>query len=429
MEEHPEVSSLALLNMNCSSSDVIDRITQKIKGLSKGQKDRILRDNLQLQKYEGKRLKDVDISRIDPSLSFKSPSAENDGEDNNSVKVPEPLHVAAVDGVDELFLLDDFNLYESYKKKGSKMLGVEIMGQASCLSQLYVARALCMISPQKPVSNLDLSMGLVGLRKGLIKEFGKQAFCGHGGNRKGANKPKLNMSPHISKFLYMKVWGVRALLNFGSQLGPHALMGLQGYRETRELSVRSIHQLNGPIKKANLKGKIDDRLKQVPVTIHHKQEMMKEAGRVAYEFIQSKKDKQMTVEEVNHAIQSLIYDLAMGEGEPETPKDETPDAGGGGDVKGSESGDAKGSDSNSGQNENDAGPPPPKYRSVNAKELAEIKEKFKVFRKAIQKIETFLKTKRKLTKKETEGLSEMLQSISPAFTGFSISFTKTSTGK
>lgn len=289
------------------------------------------------------------------------------------------------------------------------------------MSQLYLQRTSLMLNNQDTSTAVQQALTLLILREELEREFGKNFFHKHGGDRKTRKKSKSSLSKkrreksksslsdYISENVRMPKWAVAALLNFGNGVGGYALLGLQDYPKARELSTRSIQKINGAINEANLINEINNSIDESDKLRRNDQDTIKEAGRIAYEFIMKEISKDMPwLAEHNEAlIQTAINRTLNALNEPREGGEHDPDP----------------------KTKQYAKPLPPKYRSVTAKDFIEIKDKFKIFHKTIRQIDVFVKTKKKLTKKEADGLNKMLQNISPAFTDFAISFIKTSTGK
>ncbi len=410
MSKKNNVSRFAMQNLKKSS--VIEKLIKNSSGMSQKQKNKLLKDNLQLGDYKGKNLREVDIEKLNESLSYRT--EEFDNTDFEAIQNADPLKVVAIKGLKEFFLIEGFELYNFLKKNGAPKINVEIVGEAQCLAQLYFARAKSMINFNKSISNLELSLGLLFLRDELIKQFGKKAFYDHGGKRKGKGKSKLSLSPYISKLLNMKTWSVAALLNFGLRLGPSALMGLQNFKEAKELSIRSIQQLNAPIKKAKLKSEIDKCLRDMADSNASEQDIIYQAGKIAFDFIQEKlgknKAKLMSSEELINTIAAMFYDFTRGHSYPPVSQKDA-DAG---EIK---TGD---DDSDSEESEDKVETPtiPPKCHEISRKDLTEIKKRYKDYFKMTRKVDTFLKSKRKLSESESQALYDMIDSIRSTFTDF-----------
>lgn len=277
-------SSSVPLNLNPQTTAIIKQISEEFANVSDSQRNELLKENLELHAWEGERIQKVSVKRIIEPFGFWRLGPKDDYDDLKSITKPDPIKVAAA--LDDRFVLvDGLRRLRYHIKEGRSKIEVEIIGQARCLSQLNVARAMLMTRFNKPMSNLELAQGLVHLRTELHREFGKDAFFEHGGDRKGKGKNRQTAAKYMASLLGMQIWAVRELINFGLRLGPYALAGLQNKDDFKNISLKKIQEINPAIKRGNLKEEIGNRLDSMKQSDVTEDEMVIEAGKIAFDFI------------------------------------------------------------------------------------------------------------------------------------------------
>lgn len=310
-------SNLAPLNLKAKTRNNIAILDKEFTNFTIKQKENLIKNNLRLSNSKGKRIRKITISAINDPQGFPRLDHDDGYQDLKAIKNLEPIQVARV--APNLFVIVDGHRRFSYlKKRGESKIEAEIIGTAECISQLLVARAKALTQLKKPLSIPEMALGLVNLRKKLISEFGKKAFNSHGGDRKSKEKSKASIVKYISKLLNIKIWLVRALLNFGLRIGTDTIAALQNYPGIKELPIRTIQQINPRIKEANLQAKIIEHREKMLQMNASQDEINNEAANMVFTFIRdlTKKNKQTDNSESDNETESSTFSLDVSDIKP-----------------------------------------------------------------------------------------------------------------
>ena len=291
MKSTKSKSNLAPSNLNTKTEKNIDKLEEKFPRISAKQKKRLIEKNLTLSNSKKKKFQTVSISKIIDPPNF-SRLDDNDTYGNlEMVKTLEPIKIAEIIDSDLFVIVDGHRRLLSLKNKGKSKIKVEIIGMAKCTSQLSVARAMAVTQVRKPLSIPELALGVVNLYNDLKREFGKNAFHTHGGDRKGKGKNKASIGRYISKILNMRYWTVQALLNFGLRVGPDILMILHDHSQIKMLSLRKIQQINSHLKDAKLRDELQNQKNEMHECGASEKEVVLELGKIISSVISDAMEK------------------------------------------------------------------------------------------------------------------------------------------
>jgi len=98
-------------------------------------------------------------------------------------------------------------------------------------------------------------------------------------------EPTASLSKFIAQATGLKPSSINVLLNFGRQLGPYGLAGLQNHKDMQNLSIRIINQINSKLKKENLSKKLSEMFHSLDDSKTTEPERIKAGGNLAHQII------------------------------------------------------------------------------------------------------------------------------------------------
>lgn len=245
----------------------------------------LISNGLQLDFSEQPTVLQMGISEIIAPVAFTRLDQNDNYDDIESIDNLEPVKVAKINGLSGHFLVDGQRRLQFQKEKGKKKINVIVVGDAVCQSQVAMARAVEMTKFKKPMTTLELSLGLLRLRQLLMTEFGEKHFYDHGGDRKDDFESKQSLPVFIAQSLGLAQTTVATLLNFGRELGEEALVGLQDIRDMATLSIRTINQINAQVKESKLSERIQECMEEMRNKDASNKDIICAAGQMASENI------------------------------------------------------------------------------------------------------------------------------------------------
>jgi hypothetical protein len=234
----------------------------------------------------------IKVSDISGPEAFSRFDRNDEYCDLENIENLEPIKVAIAEGSQGYFLLDGQRRLQYSKKQKEAKIDALIVGEAVCRSQIAMTRATEMMNIKKPLKILERIHGLIELRQVIIEEFGEDHFFKHGGSgRKQNPNSKESLTAFIACCTGLKQTSVAALLNFGLQIGFEGLQGLQAFDDMKTLSIRKINRINASLKKSKLKEEIEKLTSIIGSNGGKKPELIKAAGKLAYETINDQASK------------------------------------------------------------------------------------------------------------------------------------------
>jgi len=291
MKTTKKESNFALLKLIKTPKTVTTNLAKAIKKATAKSKKDLIENNLQLETWKKKKHQTIRMDRIIRMPAFFRFDQKDDYGDLERVAALDCPDVAAVQGANYFVLIDGERRVNYLRREGHSSIECRVVGEARSFSQLAATRANVTTKFSKPLSTCELALGLTMLHEHLIREFGQDAFFGRGGDRKGRGKDKLNRNEYIAGMVGIKPWAVRALIDFGLELGHYALIGLHNREETRNLSLREIHSLNASLKRRRLGNKIRNLLEALEESDSTDDEMATAAGKTAFQVITQERER------------------------------------------------------------------------------------------------------------------------------------------
>lgn len=219
--------------------------------------DRFIEGNLDPPAQEKSILKTIDIKKVlIPPAFLRSEGYGQSLVNKNPIQWAKkyPISVVSIVGKNVYPIVDGVVRFNILKKSGCKKVRVIIEGKVESVSQISTIRGRKILRMNNELSSLEKALGMLIYEYILVKEMGKEAFYGHGGDRA---KKRIKKYDFISKQLRVPESTVRTLLNFAKIVGPFGLKGLMKDDIHRNLTIHSINQINASLKKNELPTKIE----------------------------------------------------------------------------------------------------------------------------------------------------------------------------
>ena len=271
-------------NLTIFNEDNAEALSKHIKSLSKDQKEHLVANGIKIKRYDQPKTKKVNVGEILWSPSFLRFDSNDDFDDLASAINLDPIRVAIVAETSKIVGIEGTRRLKFAKLQKHKKIVVEIVGEVESESQISLARAISVITTPKPMTNLEISIGLVNLRRTIIREFGKDAFHSNGGYRGSEGNKKQSLNQFIADNIGLSLFPVQALVTFGRRLGTYAVEGLFSYEEYKRLSLRRIQKLNPELEKAKIRSQINKRKRKLEKNNVSREERVNELGKIAFEF-------------------------------------------------------------------------------------------------------------------------------------------------
>lgn len=248
-------------------------------------KDKLIKGGLSVKQVGEKVTMEVDIKEIIPPACFVRSKASDNYDDFENIAQLEPIEVATTEDKKRLVVVAGERRLRHAKQYGKKKVKVQIIGTVVCQSQIWMARGKEMVKFKKPMTRLELAHGLMQLEDQLKRDFGENAFFGHGGDRKADVESKKSLSGYIAKTLGLKESAVKILIRFGRYVGPAGLAGLLTKDQNLNISLMDINTINGRLKNADLPKQIDKRTNELIKAGASQDVIIDEAGKLASTII------------------------------------------------------------------------------------------------------------------------------------------------
>jgi hypothetical protein len=300
MKREESSSSLTPQNLIATPKAVIRQLRQLTHEAADKDKRRIIQARCRIDFSKRPKEKSIPLTKILRLPAFFRFDTGDQYEDLRGAKRLDCPQVVTIPGTKHYALIDGERRVGYYREQGKSDIKCLVLGEASCFSQMFATRATVVTKLSKPFSCHELAAGLLILRKQLLRDFGEDAFFRHGGRRKGKTLAQTSITEYLASSIGMKKSAVQALLKFGREVGIYALMGLHQREETRNLSLRQINKLNGRIKKGHLRERVQQRISELEEAGENDEEMIKQAGGLAANFILSRKKQNKDLDTKKH---------------------------------------------------------------------------------------------------------------------------------
>lgn len=274
-----------LLEGDNRNTKVLNALSSKLKAATNRRKRELVKSKF---KFDSKKRynKTLPIKKLIEPPAFTRMNCEKElGSTFEFIAKPDRVRVAAIEGTEYYVLIDGLRRYQYLKNKKESEIRCKVVGEAECVSQVSAARAKEMSKQTKPLSKLELCLGVSALKDQLFKEFGEDAFFSHGGDRKRSRKKKKKLIGYISELTKINEWAVDQMVRFARILGPEALVGLQSNAKFKINSFRNIRDINEALKKHNVQGRLQDKLEGLSQSKVKKADRISMVGDMAYELI------------------------------------------------------------------------------------------------------------------------------------------------
>ncbi|MBW2321597.1 MAG: hypothetical protein JRF31_12340 [Deltaproteobacteria bacterium] len=261
-----------------------------------------------------------------------------------------------------------------------------IIGEVNDPVDATVERLARVLALENPFNLCEQAIAIWDIRE----RFGNEKFYAHGGNRRGKTHKKLSFIEVLKKEYPHRSYLIGVLGRFVDNVGPYAIKGLHDLliSNRENLSVSRVHRANGFMARTKLRKEIDTKVRKM-------------------------NDDEATNKEIIHEVGLMVYKALFQQ--PKREKRSRPTQGC------FNVGDRNNKSKSEGQTSGD--PNIRKYGGIDSKKLLSIKKEVDLFIQEAERLQSFLKSKKRLTIADSEIFHKIGDRVQDAFEAFWLPFT------
>lgn len=303
--------------------------------------------------------------------------------------IPEsPLVVLKVSGNRKYVIVEGLRNFNRGVLEKVTQFRCLIIGEVSDPVDATVERLTRVLALERPFNVCEQAMAVWDIRK----KYGDKKFYSHGGNRKGKKHKKLSFIDALKKEYPQRSYLIGVLRRFVDHIGLYGIQGLHDLftANNENLTISRIHKANGFMARTKLRKEIDNKVKKMNEDEATDKEIMHEVALLVYKALFRPPKRNKRNKPTHGSFSNNNTNSSNGAG-TEVQKIESSDK--------------------------------MKYKPIDTKRLSTIKKDVNLFFKEAGRLQSFVKSKKKLTASESEAFYKIGENAQAAYEAFWLPFT------